>query len=122
MVFLINHTCMCLTSLPFVCFYVVIFFLSFKTGLSPLAPGQWKTLLTAYGSLYVFVCFLRPIRFALALGATQRMGHFLRYIQDRIGITRHIAIIFTGALIFLLWGSFTILGVTIASWISAVPI
>lgn len=105
-----------------VTFSVAWFLASTKTGLSPLAPGQWKTLLTAYGSLYVFVCFLRPIRFALALGTTQRMGHFLRYIQDRIGITRHIAIIFTGALIFLLWGSFTILGVTIASWISAVPI
>jgi len=93
-----------------------------KTGLSPLAPGQWRALLAAYASMYVIVCFLRPFRIALALGATHRMERFLQYMQQRIGCTRPSAIFVTGVLGIALWVSCSAIGVTLASTLAGVPV
>ena len=93
-----------------------------KTGLSPLAPGNWRALLAAYASMYVIVCFLRPVRIALALGATHRMERFLQYMQQRIGCKRPIAIFVTGVLGFVLWATCAAIGVTLASTLAGVPL
>jgi len=95
---------------------------SMKTGLSPLAPGNWRALLAAYASMYVIVCFLRPVRIALALGATHRMERFLQYMQQRIGCKRPIAIFVTGVLGFVLWATCAAIGVTLASTLAGVPL
>eukprot|EP00539_Tryblionella_compressa_P019413 CAMPEP_0178871848 /NCGR_PEP_ID=MMETSP0747-20121128/7818_1 /TAXON_ID=913974 /ORGANISM="Nitzschia punctata, Strain CCMP561" /LENGTH=265 /DNA_ID=CAMNT_0020539041 /DNA_START=113 /DNA_END=907 /DNA_ORIENTATION=- len=86
-----------------------------KTGLSPLAPGQWKTLLAAYGTLYVFLCILRPFRIALALGATRKMDLFLQYLKDTLRCSRPTAIGVAFVSGLLLWVSLCALGVTLAS-------
>jgi len=101
---------------------VAWYFASIKTGLSPFATGQWKSLMAAYASLYLFVCFLRPLRVTLALGVTHRMERFLQYMQERRGYTRHQAIFVTGILGIVLWGFCCAIGVTSASVLSGVPL
>jgi predicted PurR-regulated permease PerM len=92
-----------------------------QTGLSPLAPGQWKALLAAYGTLYVFLCFIRPFRIALALGATQRMERFLQRLQTKFGCQRPAAIGFAVLCSVVVWISLCALGVTLASTLAGVP-
>ena len=93
-----------------------------QTGLSPFAPGQWKSLLAAYGSLYIVAALMRPIRIAVALGATHKMEHFLQHVQKRIGCTRPSAIGMTFAAGVVLWLSCCAGGVTLASTLAGVPI
>lgn len=95
---------------------------SMKTGLSPLAPGQWKSLLAAYASLYVVAALMRPIRIAVALGATHKMEHFLQYMQKRIGCTRPSAIGIVFSFGVVLWLSCCAAGVTLASTLAGVPL
>ena len=93
-----------------------------QTGLSPLAPGQWKALLAAYGTMYVFICLLRPVRIALAIGATQKMEQFLQYVQNSMKCSRPTAIGLTFVSGLLVWVSSITLGVVVASTLSGVPI
>ena len=101
----------------------VSFFLTFfQTGLSPLAVGQWRSLVTAYGGLYVFVTLMRPLRFALALALTKRTEHFIEETQNRLGCTRTAAIGLKVSLGFLLWIGCAFGGISLASALSGVPI
>jgi len=95
---------------------------SMKTGLSPLAPGQWRSLLAAYASLYVVAALIRPFRIALAIGMTHKMEHLLQYVQKRIGCTRTNAIgmVFTFGVV--LWLTCCAAGVTLASTLAGVPL
>mmetsp|Transcript_19602 Transcript_19602/g.21910 ORF Transcript_19602/g.21910 Transcript_19602/m.21910 type:complete len:270 (-) Transcript_19602:77-886(-) len=95
---------------------------SIKTGLSPCATGQWKNLVAAYASMYIFVFLLRPLRVTLALGMTYRMERLLQCMQKRRGYTRQKAIIVTSILGIVLWGSCCAIGVTLASAFSGVPL
>ncbi|KAG7371833.1 hypothetical protein IV203_017975 [Nitzschia inconspicua] len=94
---------------------------STKTGLSPLAPGQWKALLAAYGTLYVVLCFIRPFRIALALGATRKMDTFLEQLQTKFRCQRPAAIGIAALCSVVLWISLCALGVTLASTLAGVP-
>eukprot|EP00529_Nitzschia_sp_RCC80_P026497 CAMPEP_0113472520 /NCGR_PEP_ID=MMETSP0014_2-20120614/17558_1 /TAXON_ID=2857 /ORGANISM="Nitzschia sp." /LENGTH=344 /DNA_ID=CAMNT_0000365233 /DNA_START=240 /DNA_END=1274 /DNA_ORIENTATION=+ /assembly_acc=CAM_ASM_000159 len=93
-----------------------------KTGLSPLAPGQWKSLLAAYGTLYMVICLMRPLRLALAVAMTRKTESFLQYLQDRLGCTRAVAIGLKISLGLVVWGCMCTLGVSLASAASGVPI
>mmetsp|Transcript_61338 Transcript_61338/g.150135 ORF Transcript_61338/g.150135 Transcript_61338/m.150135 type:complete len:345 (+) Transcript_61338:300-1334(+) len=93
-----------------------------KTGLSPLAPGQWKSLLAAYGTLYMVICLMRPLRLALAVAMTRKTETFLQYLQDRLGCTRAVAIGLKISLGLVVWGCMCALGVSLASAASGVPI
>lgn len=95
---------------------------SMKTGLSPLAPGQWKSLLSAYASLYVVAALMRPLRIALALGATHKMEQLLQYLQKRIGCTRTNAIAMVFGTGVVMWLTFCAAGVTLASALAGVPL
>jgi hypothetical protein len=101
--------------------YLFFSFLHPQTGLSPLAPGQWKALLAAYGTLYVFICILRPIRIALAIAASRKMEDFLLYLQTNLGYARHTAIGVAIASGLILWISLCAIGVTLASALAGVP-
>ena len=55
------------------------------TGLSPLAPGQWKGFLAAYGALYLSLgSLLRPLRIALSVTVTPAYTRFVGRIRDRL--------------------------------------
>lgn len=95
---------------------------SMKTGLSPLAPGQWRSLLAAYASLYVVAALIRPFRIAVAIGATHKMEEFLQYMQKRMGCTRTNAIGMVFAFGIVLWLTCCAAGVTFASALAGVPI
>lgn len=95
---------------------------SMKSGLSPLAPGNWRSLLAAYASLYVVAALVRPLRIAVALGATHKMERLLQYMQKRIGCTRTnaIGIVFGAGVV--VWIALCVGGVTLASALAGVPI
>lgn len=95
---------------------------SMKTGLSPLAPGQWRSLLAAYASLYVVAALIRPFRVAVAIGATHKMEQLLQYMQKRIGCTRTNAIGMVFAFGIVLWLTCCAAGVTLAATLAGVPI
>ena len=93
-----------------------------QTGLSPLAPGQWRSLLAAYASLYVVAALVRPLRIALALGVTHKMEKLLQYMQKRIGCTRTSAIGIVFGVGIVMWIACGVAGVTLASALAGVPI
>merc|ERR1719437_304446 len=57
-----------------------------KTGLSPLAPGQWKGFLAVYAGFYVFNNFVRPMRFAASVGVAPYFDRVVKSIQNRTGL------------------------------------
>lgn len=95
---------------------------SMKSGLSPLAPGNWRSLLAAYAGLYVVVALIRPFRIALAIGATGKMEQLLQYMQERKGYSRKSAIGTVFGVGLLVWMGLGAAGVTLASALSGVPI
>jgi hypothetical protein len=90
--------------------------------LSPLAPGNWKSLLAAYGGLYVFLTLMRPLRVGLAMGLTKKTDAFLDNVQSRFGCSRPQAIGVQVSLALLLWVGLGAGGVSAASALSGVPI
>ena len=53
------------------------------SGISPLAPGQWKKFLPVYIGIYAtFGTLLRPFRLALAVGLTPTYGGFVKRVQS----------------------------------------
>mmetsp|Transcript_1884 Transcript_1884/g.5315 ORF Transcript_1884/g.5315 Transcript_1884/m.5315 type:complete len:233 (+) Transcript_1884:199-897(+) len=95
---------------------------SVRTGLSPLAPGNWKALLAAYAGLYVFVTLLRPLRLALAVGMTRRVAKVLDRTQERLGCTKAVSVGFIFSAMLFIWVLLVSCGVTLASTLSGVPI
>lgn len=95
---------------------------SIKSGISPLAPGNWRSLLAAYASLYVVAALIRPFRIALALGATHKMELLLQYVEKRIGCNRRNAIAMIFAFGIVLWLTCCAAGVTLASTLAGVPL
>lgn len=95
---------------------------SMKSGISPLAPGNWRSLLAAYASLYVVAALARPLRIAFALGLTPKMEHFVQYVQKRIGCTRTSAIGMIFAFGVVMWLACCAAGVTLASTLAGVPL
>lgn len=94
-----------------------------KTGLSPLAPGQWKPFLAVYAGFYVFNNFVRPIRVALAIGVTKYFDTAVNFIQNKTKLSRSASI---GVIVFLanFCGTLAAMsfGVSLASAAAGVPI
>jgi len=93
-----------------------------QTGLSPLAPGQWKALLAAYASLYMLITLARPLRVALAFSLTKNTEEYLLQTEERFGISRAAAIVLNIPLGLILWIGCAVTGVGLASILSGVPI
>lgn len=94
-----------------------------RTGLSPLAPGQWKPFLAVYGGFYVFNNIIRPLRFGMSVVVSRYFDQFVDAIQRKSGWGRKASI---GVVVFLanVCGTFAAmgLGVSVASGMAGVPI
>eukprot|EP01082_Thalassiosira_pseudonana_P003960 g2836.t1 g2836 contig12:891763-892215(+) len=94
-----------------------------KTGLSPLAPGQWKPFLAVYAGFYVFNNIIRPLRFGASVVVSKYFDNFVGYIQDKTKLSRKWSI---AVVVFLanVLGTFTAmgLGVSLAAAAAGVPI
>ena len=54
-----------------------------SSGLSPLVPGQWKPFLATYLAIYATLgTLLRPVRLAIAVGATPIYSNFVLRVRD----------------------------------------
>jgi len=95
---------------------------SIRTGLSPLVGGQWKSLMSAYGSLYLFVTLMRPLRFGLALSLTKHTERLIEETQTRLGCSRPIAVGVDVAMGLCIWAGAMAGGVMSASALSGVPL
>lgn len=100
------------------------------TGLSPLAPGQWKNFLSVYAGLYLSLgSILRPFRMALAVGMTPVYGNAvarfrngLPFRETRPKLNRTLALVAI-SLLLNVFGTFSLvgLGAYIAGVITGVP-
>jgi hypothetical protein len=68
------------------------FIFSKQSGLSPLAPGQWKGFLAVYAGFYVFNNVIRPIRFGLSVGASLYFDKLVKQIQEKFKVKKGVAI------------------------------
>jgi len=96
---------------------------SAKTGLSPLAPGQWKPFLAIYAGFYAFNNIVRPVRFAASVAVTKTFEDFIAFVGRRTKLSRRGSIAVVVILVNVC-GTFAAMGfgVTIASYASGVPI
>ena len=94
-----------------------------RTGLSPLAPGQWKSFLAVYAGFYVFNNIVRPVRFALSVSVSMYFDRVIQMIQDKFQVKKGVAI---GLTVFLANFVGTIalmcLGISIAATAARVPV
>lgn len=94
-----------------------------KTGLSPLAPGQWKPFLAVYAGFYIFNNVIRPLRLAVSVGVTPYFDRAVAAVQRRTKLNKSASI---GIVVFLanFCGTLTAMGsgILLASIASGVPI
>lgn len=94
-----------------------------KTGLSPLAPGQWPKFLAVYAGFYVINNIVRPIRLAISIGVTPYFDKAVATIQRKTGFNKTLSI---GIVVFLanICGTTSLMAfsVWIASLAAGVPI
>jgi len=94
-----------------------------KTGLSPLAPGQWKGFLAVYAGFYVFNNFVRPMRLAASVGVAPYFERAVNAIQRKTKLGKGASV---GIVVFLanVCGTTSLmsLGIYIASLAAGVPV
>lgn len=94
-----------------------------KTGLSPLAPNQWKGFLGVYAGFYVINNFLRPFRIAASIAISKYFDEAITKIQTKTKLPRAAAI---ATVVFLanVVGTCTVMGggIFMASTLAGVPI
>eukprot|EP00563_Minutocellus_polymorphus_P012683 CAMPEP_0181073400 /NCGR_PEP_ID=MMETSP1070-20121207/29059_1 /TAXON_ID=265543 /ORGANISM="Minutocellus polymorphus, Strain NH13" /LENGTH=269 /DNA_ID=CAMNT_0023154469 /DNA_START=92 /DNA_END=901 /DNA_ORIENTATION=- len=94
-----------------------------KTGLSPLAPGQWKPFLAVYAGFYIFNNVVRPIRLAVSVGVTPYFDRAVAAVQRKTKLNKSASI---GVVVFLanFCGTLTAmsLGILMASIAAGVPV
>ena len=78
--------------------------------------------MSAYGSLYLLVTILRPLRFAMALSLTKHTERLIEETQHRLGCARPIAIGVDVAMGLAVWVGAMAGGVMSASALSGVPV
>lgn len=64
------------------------FIFSKQTGLSPLAPGQWKKFLAVYGGFYIFNNIVRPVRFAASVAVSPYFDRLVLKVQDKLNFRK----------------------------------
>lgn len=94
-----------------------------RTGLSPLAPGQWKGFLAVYAGFYVFNNIVRPIRLALSVSVSIYFEQVVTFFQEKFKVKKGVAI---GLTVFFanVVGTITLmcLGISIAAMAAGVPV
>lgn len=66
-----------------------------QTGLSPLAPGQWKPFLAVYAGFWVFNNIIRPIRVGLSIGVASYFDYIVNAVQDKFRVNKSVAVALT---------------------------
>jgi hypothetical protein len=101
-----------------------------SSGLSPLVPGQWKPFLATYLAIYATLgTLLRPVRLAIAVGATPIYSNFvlrvralLPFASSRPALNRSLALFLVSGVLNVCGTSGIILfGAWIAGVVSGVP-
>jgi hypothetical protein len=94
-----------------------------QTGLSPMAPGQWKPFLGVYAGFWVFNNIIRPARFALSIGVSMYFDRFVSMIQRRFRVNKSVAVFLTVFLANVV-GTLTLMctGITLAGMAAGVPV
>ena len=109
--------------MQYVLIYLIAARMNKKTGLSPLAPGQWKPFLAVYAGFYVFNNIIRPIRVTASVVVSKYFDNFVSMIERRTKLSRKLSI---GVVVFLanVCGTFAAMGtgILIASTLAGVPI
>jgi hypothetical protein len=94
-----------------------------RTGLSPLAPGQWKGFLAVYAGFYVFNNIVRPIRLALSVSVSIYFERVVAFFQETFKVNKGVAV---GLTVFFanVVGTITLmcLGISIAATAAGVPV
>ena len=94
-----------------------------RTGLSPLAPGQWKGFLTIYAALWAANNILRPARFTVAVALAPLWERLIDLVQKKTEFKRATC---TGIVVFAVnvcgTLSYMIGGLLIATSIARVPL
>jgi len=94
-----------------------------RSGLSPLAPGQWKAFTAAYAGFYILSNIIRPFRFALSIAISPYWERAIQNLQERFNVSKPVAF---GLVVFLMnvCGTFALMasGILTASLLSGVPI
>ncbi|KAL3939194.1 MAG: hypothetical protein SGBAC_006031 [Bacillariaceae sp.] len=99
------------------------FIFSKQTGLSPLAPQQWKKFLGVYAGFYVFNNFVRPLRLGISVGVSVYFERVIKAIQERLGVKKGVAIFITVFLANVVGTiSLMCLGIWLAAMAAGVPI
>ncbi|CAN0359289.1 unnamed protein product [Ectocarpus sp. 6 AP-2014] len=105
-----------------ICVGLAWFASSKKTGLSPLAPGQWQVFLVSYAALWAINNVLRVPRFALSVSLAPAFDRFIGFLMKKTGRGKGVA---TGLCVFLVnfLGTFALVatGILLASIFSGVP-
>jgi hypothetical protein len=69
-----------------------------QTGLSPLAPGQWKPFLAINAGFMVFQNILRPLQIALAVFLSPYFDRVVEGVESRFNLSHRAAITVTAIL------------------------
>mmetsp|Transcript_13167 Transcript_13167/g.20449 ORF Transcript_13167/g.20449 Transcript_13167/m.20449 type:complete len:327 (-) Transcript_13167:469-1449(-) len=93
-----------------------------KTGISPLYPGQWKSLAAAYGTIYVFIQMLKPFRLMGAIALSKSCRTLLQQTQERFDCSRGVAIALQYSLGLVVWAMLASMGIGLASLASGVSV
>jgi hypothetical protein len=94
-----------------------------QSGLSPLAPGQWKGFLATYAGFWVMNNFLRPVRLALAVGVSPAFDRVIQRLQVKLNVNKTTAIVVTVLLANLVGTTVCMsAGILLASTLAGVPV
>lgn len=100
-----------------------VFVCCYKTGLSPLAPGQWKGFLAVYFGFFVFNNIVRPVRVAVSIGVSPLFDKIIVMIQEKFRVNKAAAVgitVFFANIVCTI--SFMSTGIIIASILAGVPV
>jgi len=93
-----------------------------RTGLSPFVPGQWKSLLKAWGAVYVAVQFLKPFRVAGAIGMSKLSAEYLEMTKDKFNCSQRVAVGVQFVMGVFAMGFLASSGIVVTSILTGVPI
>lgn len=94
-----------------------------RTGLSPLAPGQWPKFLAVYSGFWVFNNIVRPMRFALSVAISTQFDKVVNFIQDKFRVNKSVAVGLTVFFANVVGTTMLMcLGISIAASFAGVPI
>jgi hypothetical protein len=106
-----------------ICVSIAWYGFSKKTGLSPLAPDQWKPFLAVYAGFFVFNNVVRPLRLGLSVAISQYFDKVIAFVERKTKLSRSIAIALV-VFLFNIVGTISLMafGISLASTASGVPI